>query len=196
MTLLAVLRHGPTAWNRDGRLQGRADIQITDEARRALSQRRVPSPFCEWPVRCSPLIRCRQTAAALGLETVDEPRLIEMDWGDYQGRTIEALRRAEGAAFRANERRGLDFKPPHGESPRDVQQRLAPLLRELGAAGRSTLAVTHRGVIRALYAQAAGWDMTGDAAHRLEFYDTLQVFRLEADGTPRIEMLNLPLERS
>lgn len=196
MTLLAVLRHGPTAWNREARLQGRADIPITEEARIALAQRRVPAPFGDWPVRCSPLTRCQQTAAALGLTASVDARLVEMDWGDYQGHTIDALRRAEGAAFRANERRGLDFKPPHGESPREVQARIAPLLRDIAETGRSTLAVTHRGVIRALYAWAAGWDMTGDPPNRLDFYDTLQVFRLDAGGRPSIEMLNLPLDRS
>ena len=93
----------------------------------------------------------------------------------------------------ANERSGLDFKPPGGESPRDVQIRVAPLLARLAGEGRPTLAVTHRGVIRAIYAAAAGWDMTGDPPHRLDLYDTLQIFTLAPDGSPSIERLNVPL---
>lgn len=191
--LLAVIRHAPTAWNRERRLQGRADIPITAAAQEALARCALPPPYRDWRVLSSPLSRCLQTAAALGLDADVDPRLIEMDWGDFQGHTIEALRRRGGAAFRTEESRGLDFRPPGGESPRDVQARLAPLLAELAAQARPTLAVTHRGVIRAIYARAAGWNMTGRPPHRLELYGMLQVFRLAApDGAPTIEALNLP----
>ena len=55
-----------------------------------------------------------------------------------------------------NEARGLDFRPPGGESPRDVQARLRPFLESLRD---PTIAVTHKGVLRALYALATGWTM-------------------------------------
>lgn len=192
MTLLALLRHAPTTWNQERRLQGRADMPITDAAREALARRAVPPPCRDWRALSSPLARCMQTAAALHLDPAPEPRLVEMDWGDYQGHTVDQLRRSEGVRFRDNERRGLDFKPPRGESPREVQARLAPLLMEIAERGAPTLAVTHRGVIRALYARAIGWDMTDDPPDRLDLYGALQVFRLAADGMPTIEILNLP----
>jgi broad specificity phosphatase PhoE len=194
MTLLAVLRHGPTAWNQERRLQGRADIPITEAARAVLERRAVPLPCRAWRALSSPLARCLQTAAALGLRPVADPRLVEMDWGAYQGKTVDALRRSEGQRFRENESRGLDFSPPGGESPRQVQERLAPLLAEIAAGGTPALAVTHRGVIRALYARAVGWGMHGDPPHRLELYGALQVFRLASDGAPSIETLNLPFD--
>jgi probable phosphoglycerate mutase len=50
-----------------------------------------------------------------------------------------------------NEAAGLDFRPPGGESPRDVQERLKPYLASLAG---PTIAVTHKGVLRALYALA------------------------------------------
>ncbi len=193
MTQLALLRHAPTAWNHNKRLQGRADIPITAEARVRMARRIVPPPYAAWRALASPLGRCLQTAAALGLVVTQDARLIEMDWGEYQGHTIDELRLREGEAFTANERSGLDFKPPRGESPREVQARLAPLLARLAAEGRPTLAVTHRGVIRAIYATAAGWDMTADPPDRLDLYDTLQVFSLAADGRPSIAQLNLTL---
>ncbi len=193
MTLLAVLRHAPTSWNHNKRLQGRADIAITEEARARMARRFVPSPYADWRALASPLGRCLQTASALRLVVASEERLIEMDWGEYQGSTIDELRLREGDAFDANEHRGLDFRPPGGESPRDVQARLAPLLARLAAEAKPTLAVTHRGVIRALYATAAGWDMTGDPPHKLDLYDTLQVFALAQDGSPSIARLNLAL---
>ena len=52
-----------------------------------------------------------------------------------------------------NEAAGLDFRPAGGESPRDVQDRLLPWLAGLRG---PTVAVTHKGVIRALYCPGHG----------------------------------------
>ena len=96
-----------------------------------------------------------ETARLLGLDPKPEPRLIEMAWGEWEGQ--EPRRRcapSSATAMAENEARGLDFRPPGGESPRDVQARLRPLLAELE---RPTIFVTHKGVLRALYALATGW---------------------------------------
>ncbi len=193
MTGLALLRHAPTAWNDAGRLQGRADPRITPASRAALAGWMLPAPWAGWPVLTSPLRRCVETAAALGLDATPEPALIEMDWGGYEGQTLAALRAAGGAAFAAAEARGLDFTPPGGESPRAVQARLTPLLVRLAAARMSCLGITHRGVIRALCALALGWDMTGPPPLRLPRQGGLVVFQLAPDGTPRLAIPDLPL---
>lgn len=193
MTLFALLRHGPTEWNLSRRLQGRADVALSETARAELRRRAVPQPFAQFHVLSSPLARCRETAALLGLTPQPDERLIEMDWGSYQGHTVAELRARLGVDFERAEALGLDFHPPGGESPRHVQQRLAPLLAEVAASRTPTLAITHRGVIRAVYARATDWRMTEDAPHRLDLY-ALQVFRLHPDGTPAIERLNVALE--
>ena len=90
------------------------------------------------------------------------------------------------------EAEGLDFRAPGGESPRDVQARLAPLLAEIARAARPTVAVTHKGVIRALYALAVGWDMTDKPPEKLRD-DCVHVFTLSAEGAPSVDRLNLPL---
>lgn len=193
MTLLALIRHAPTAWNRAGRMQGHEDVPLLEESRAELMRRAVPARYAGFHALASPLRRCRDTAALLRLAATPDPRLIEMDWGDYQGRTLAELRAAHGFDLAANEARGLDFRPPRGESPRDVQARVAPLLSEIAAARQPTVAVTHRGVIRAIYARATGWAMTGDAPQELDVY-AVHVFRLAPDGTPALESLNVPLE--
>jgi probable phosphoglycerate mutase len=193
VTLLALIRHAPTAWNREGRMQGREDVPLLDESRADLARREVPSPYASFHAVSSPLKRCLNTAALLRLVVTPERRLIEMDWGDYQGKTLKELRALHGDELSANEGRGLDFRPPRGESPRDVQARVASFLSEVATAGRPTLAVTHRGVIRAVYARAIGWDMTGEAPQELDVY-ALHVFRLAPDGAPSVEALNVPLE--
>lgn len=193
MTLFATLRHGPTAWNAEKRLQGRADIPLDPGAEASLRALRLPPIVAGWPVLTSPLSRCRQTAAALGLEATVEPALVEMDWGDYEGRRLADLRQDAGGAFAAAEARGLDFQPPGGESPRQVLARLAPLLARIAAAGQPRVAITHRGVIRVLHAVARGWDMVGKPPEKLAVHGTLQIFRLAPDGSPAIMALDVAL---
>ncbi len=54
--------------------------------------------------------------------------LIEMDWGDWEGLTLDEICARHGEEFARNEARGLDFRPPGGESPREVLERLRPWL--------------------------------------------------------------------
>jgi broad specificity phosphatase PhoE len=184
---LALLRHGATAWNAAGVLQGRSDV----------AGWRLPDGVASWGWQTSPLARCRQTAALLrashpGPPAAIEPSLIEMDFGNWEGQSLAALRAADPDGTAAREARGLDFAAPGGESPRDVQARLAPWLRALGAAGHDVLAITHKGVIRALYSQASGWPMLGRMPTRLDLA-ALQLFALSGDGLLSVEQLNLAI---
>jgi len=120
-----------------------------------------------------------------------EPRLVEMDWGRWEGRRLETLRAELGQEMIENEARGLDFRPDGGESPRDVQTRLAPWLAETAGGGRLHVAVTHKGVIRALLALATSWDMTGKPPVRLA-WDRAHLLTLAPDGTPAIDQPNIP----
>ncbi|MEE8246650.1 MAG: histidine phosphatase family protein [Alphaproteobacteria bacterium] len=194
MTRLALLRHGRTPWNQAGRMQGRADIPLSAAARAALARRRPPAELDGALWVTSPLARAVETAKLLGACAVAiEPRLVEMDWGDWEGRTLESLRRELGPAFADNERRGLDFTPAGGESPRAVQSRLRPWLAEVGAGGRLVAAVTHKGVIRAVLALACDWDMTGAPPVKLEWC-CAHLFWVDAQGRPRLGRPNLALE--
>jgi probable phosphoglycerate mutase len=186
VTRLALLRHADTAWSLAGRIQGRMDIPLLPG-----NARTVPHGCRGMRVVTSPLRRCVETAALIGApDAPREPRIIEMDWGEWQGESFAALRARLGAAMRENEDRGLDFRPPGGESPRSVTERLRPWLREVAQAGVPTLAVTHRGVIRAVLAAASGWDMRGKPPAKLD-WDAVHVFRLSADGAPSIVQLNV-----
>ncbi len=198
MTPLVLIRHGPTQWNLDGRIQGRADPPLAPEGRATVSAWRLPPELTgaqagDWTWLASPLARAQETAALLTDRAVtSEAALIEMDWGAWEGRRLADLRAEGGAAMVAAEARGLDFQPPGGESPRLVQDRLQPLLGRLAALGRPVVAVTHKGVIRALYAQARGWDMTGRAPEKLRDGCAHRFF-LGPNGAPETDQLNLPL---
>lgn len=139
----------------------------------------------------SPLRRCIETAALLGAPHAErEPRIAEMRWGAWEGRRLAELRAELGEALRENEARGWDFRPQGGESPREVLARLRPWLAEVAARGLPTLAVTHRGVIRAVLAHALGWDLRGKAPVRLDWH-AAHVFALAPDGMPVVERLNV-----
>ncbi len=198
MTPLVLIRHGPTQWNLDGRIQGRADPPLAPVGRAAVSAWRLPPELTgaqagDWIWLASPLARAQETAALLTDQAVaGEAALIEMDWGAWEGRRLTDLRAGGGAAMVAAEARGLDLQPPGGESPRLVQDRLRPLLERLAATGKPVVAVTHKGVIRALYAQASAWNMTGRAPEKLRD-GCAHRFLLGPDGAPETDQLNLPL---
>ena len=177
---LLFIRHGPTEWNEAGRIQGRRDIPLAPATRKALATRRLPDRTggsFRWV--SSPLVRARQTAEALGAEQVEtEPRLTEMDWGEWEGRSLPSLREELGEAMRANEARGLDFETPAGDSPRRVQARLRPWLREIGESERPVVVVSHKGVGRALLALAIGWDMKAKAPVRLRWEHALSLIHI------------------
>ncbi|HXP74782.1 MAG TPA: histidine phosphatase family protein [Stellaceae bacterium] len=192
MTLLALLRHGPTAWTREHRLQGRFDVPLHAAGRAMVGNWRLPSELRALRWLTSPLARCIETAALLDLDAEVEPRLIEMDWGRWEGRTVAELRAEPGGEMAAMEARGLDLQPPGGESPRAVQRRLAPLLSEIAAKGTPTGCVTHKGIIRAILALAAGWTMVDPEPARLD-WAAVHVFRLAPGGAPSVVRLNRSL---
>jgi probable phosphoglycerate mutase len=194
MTLLAFLRHGRTQWNAERRFQGQTDIPLSDEGRKALAGLALPAELAGARCHVSPLVRARETAALLGLDAAVEPRLIEMSFGRYEGRTRDELRADPDEGMAANEARGLDFRPPGGESPREVQRRLAPWLAELGQSGGRHVAVTHKAVIRAALALAYDWPMLGRAPEKLD-WSRLHLFRIEPDGRLSPERMNVEMVR-
>ena len=192
-TPLILIRHGPTDWNEAGLIQGRSDRALSAAGRSAVAAWRLPEDFAGYRWITSPLNRAVETAALLGHPDSDiEPALIEMHWGTWEGWRLDQLRQREGAAMTHNEARGLDFRPVGGESPRDLQRRLEPWLARLAAVRQPTVAVSHKGVIRALYALASGWDMTGKSELK-QRPGSYHRFRLGADGRLGVEALDLPM---
>ena len=192
-TSLLVIRHGPTSWNVERRIQGETDIELSEAGSAQVSGWHVPHQFENFEWVCSPLRRTRQTAALLGCpKPSTEARLREMSWGAWEGSTLAELRSQLGDEMQANEQRGLDFRPPGGESPRDVQARVRPWLAEIAATSRPTIAVTHKGVIRALLALATDWDMLGKAPVSLD-WSSAHLFHVTSDSV-RLAQPNIALQ--
>ena len=193
---VVMVRHAMTAWNRAGRIQGRMDIPLCERGRRSLAGCRVPAQYATYRVHSSPLARAVETAALLGLGApVLDCRLMEMDWGEWEGETRTSVAAADACGVARNESRGPDFRPPGGESPREVQARV---LDWAGSAARSPsglVAVTHKGVIKATLGLACGWDLTGKAPVRLD-WSRLHRFRFDPEpGVFVLEEPNVRLDR-
>ncbi len=192
MTSLVLLRHGRTSASAEKRLKGRLDVPLSEAGRAEVAAWRLPeqSRGARWIT--SPLVRARETAAILGVAAAIEPRLIEMDWGLWQGKSLADLRLDDPEGVAANEKRGLDFRPPGGESPRQVQQRVRPWLAEIAADARPVSAITHKGVIRAIVGLATGWDFLGEPPIRIEF-GAAHLLVLDEAGNPTVGRLNVTL---
>ena len=180
MTRIALLRHFETEWNRQGRIQGRSDSPLAPDAARHAAGRRLHGALAGMVWYTSPLRRAVQTAALLGLSGLrHDARLMEMNWGAWEGARLAELRRSLGRDMARNEAQGLDFRPPGGESPRELRERFGRWLADLD--GRDSAAVTHKGVIRAALSLALGWDLTGKAPVRSD-WARAHVFELDGQG--------------
>ncbi|MEL6283575.1 MAG: histidine phosphatase family protein [Pseudomonadota bacterium] len=183
---LALLRHGRTAWNRAHRLQGRTDVPLDEEGRLEVSRLRLPPDWRDARIVSSPLERAIETAELLAPETVVsvEPRLTELDFGDWEGRQGAKLKANPDSGFRDIEHWGWGFRPPNGESLTELRDRVSAYLREVARSTTPVLAVCHINVMRVVLALAHGWDFDGPPPFQIK-RGRLYPLRLEADGTPR-----------
>jgi probable phosphoglycerate mutase len=190
---LCLLRHGPTDWNAQGRVQGTVDIPLSEEGKAKMSSLLPPDGFGNARAFSSPKLRARQTAACLGLKQVKlDARLAEQDWGDWEGLTrAEMLARdGEDAFIRAGAR--LAFRPPGGESTGELQARVQSFFADLTQDEADAIAVSHMGVLRAAYVLATGWDMSAPMPPELDLKCAL-ILELRPDGAPVVAQLNVPL---
>jgi len=193
MTTLLLVRHGHTdaAGKRlTGRQRGvHLNARGREEAEHLVERLEgVPLDAIE----TSPLERCRETAAPLararGLSLTAHRGLIEVDYGDWTGRSIAQLRRTR--LWRSVMHAPSTVRFPGGESMLEVQARMVDAAMALAAAhtGGTVVAVSHADPIRLLVTHLAGTH--ADHLQRLAI-DTgsITVVAL-GEGIPRILKVN------
>ncbi|HEV7254835.1 MAG TPA: histidine phosphatase family protein [Mesorhizobium sp.] len=162
LPLCFFVRHGETAWNKEGRLQGQADTLITEEGRLQADRngrklKELLGDPQDFDFVASPMKRTRETMERIrGVLGVDpkayrtDPRLVELSFGDWQGRTYTELEREEPGAYARRTADKWGFVPPGegAESYAMLALRVAPYVREIE---RPTVCVTHGGVIRSIF---------------------------------------------
>ncbi|HEY0106927.1 MAG TPA: histidine phosphatase family protein [Rhizomicrobium sp.] len=192
---IAFLRHGPTAWNAQGRIQGSIDTPLSEEGRARMAALAPPQGFERVRGFTSPLSRARETAALLGFpDATSDARLAEHHWGDWEGLTREEILARDGddAFLRAGS--AIDFTPKGGESTRALLARVADFLHDVARRPDDAIAITHRGVLRSAYALATGWNMATAMPETLDLSAAL-VLETAADGALRMAQMNVPLRR-
>ena len=185
---VVVIRHGETEWSRTGRHTGRTDIPLTDDGRRQaklLGKRLAGHEFAL--VLCSPLSRARETCELAGFgdraELTDD--LLEWDYGDYEGRRTDDIRK---------ERPGWTLwidGCPHGERIEDVAARAERVIDQAQNARGDVAVFAHGHVLRVLAARWAGLLPTAGAALLLS-PATYSVLGWERD-TPVLARWNEPV---
>lgn len=156
-THILLIRHGETDWNRSGRWQGLAPIPLNEDGREQARRLAAYLAACEVmasAIYSSDLSRCRETAAIIASRLNKalhlDPRLREIDLGQWQGLTAEEIRFWDGTAhsYREADRHHRPF--PGGESPHELAVRACAALdhARVNHAGGEIVIVTHGGVIR------------------------------------------------
>jgi probable phosphoglycerate mutase len=192
MTSIALIRHGPTSWNEEKRLQGQTDVPLSPNGHTKVAQWSVPDEFTDYRWVASPMTRAMQTAEHLGLSVTAEPTIVEMHWGDWEGFTGDELREKYGDEFQRRAAQGLDLRPHGGESPRDVRTRVHGWIKNVATGGEKTGAVCHQGIIRAALSLATGWEMVGPPPHKMD-WASVHLFSVTPDGDVSIDRLNISL---
>ena len=161
--MLILVRHGQTAGNAAGLLLGRADLALTDLGRLQADALAEALRHGVDRVVSSPLQRARQTADALGLPVEIDDRWVEVDYGEYDELPFNAVPAAVWQSWRTDE----TFRPPGGESFREVGERVRAACDELveDAADRNVVVVSHVSPIKAAVAWAL--DVSGAVSWRM-----------------------------
>jgi broad specificity phosphatase PhoE len=148
-----LARHGETDYNATRRFQGLLPVVLNDAGREqaaALGELAVEPGFVA--LRCSPLLRARETAeivgARIGLEPVEEVRLVETDTGDWTGRFFADVKLVDPERMAAFGSADPEFRFPGGESYREQTARSVQALVEIAAGPKPVLVVCHAMVIR------------------------------------------------
>ena len=143
----------------------------------------------------SDLSRCLETARIIGARCFLEPEafsaLREIRLGQWEGRRFKTIQKLHPQAF---QKRGDDignYRPPGGESFRDLQERVWPVFETIvRQVSNRILIVTHAGVIRVLLCRILGMPLEnlfriGQAYGALNIVDVMQEScRLQAVNHP------------
>jgi probable phosphoglycerate mutase len=149
--MIYLARHGETADNAEGRVQGTIDTPLNDRGRE--QARELAEQVAGREVRAlysSQLARALETAQIvgerLGLGPVVDERFAESDRGEWQGRLLRDIERDEPETWAAWRRGEAGFRFPGGES---LAEHVARVGEALGEVEQPALVICHGGTVRA-----------------------------------------------
>ncbi len=166
---LDLLRHGETRGG--SRFRGRLDDPLTERGWEQMWAAVGPGDgdgegVREWDgIVTSPLARCADFARALserrGIPLRLDPRLAELDFGDWEGQTAAELMVTDAEALGRFWADPVAHPPPGGEPLLAFQARVLAAWEELVRQDRGdrTLVISHGGVIRVILCQVRGYPL-------------------------------------
>lgn len=196
-TRFVLIRHGQTAWNRDVRFRGRADVPLDDFG---LQQAQATGRYLaeRWPVDAvytSPMRRAVETARAIadahGLTAQPFHGLLDIDFGQWQGRSPQEIEERYPKLAKAWFDAPHTVQVPGGESLDDVRERVVSGLDEIRERhpGHTVAMIGHTVVNRVLLCAVLG--LGNDHFWRLRQETcAVNVFDLQHDGKLTIVLLN------
>jgi len=160
---LCIVRHGETAWNAEGRVQGQLDIPLSANGlaqaycvAAALPDGRFSALYSSDLQRV--LETARPAAAKLGLEVRIEPRLRERHYGVFQGLTYAEAKSTLPSDYARFKSKDPEFDFRTGESLRAFFSRATQCIDEIARRHEreEILVFTHGGVLEMVYRFATG----------------------------------------
>jgi len=160
---LLLIRHGETSWNQEQRYQGQQDSPLSEQG--ILQAEKTAAFLADMhidAVYTSDLLRAKRTAEVIarphGLTPIADPRLREINFGEWEGLTRHEVQANYPELFAARFRDHLNVRVPGGELPGEVAERLLDFVRELESrhAHQTVVAVSHGGALRLLIASLMG----------------------------------------
>jgi probable phosphoglycerate mutase len=167
-TDLILIRHGETAWNRELRFQGHADVPLNDighEQARRLGLRLAGETVQH--ILSSDLMRAQQTAAPaaqqLSLPVVTSAGLREQFFGVAEGMRSDEIQSLHPRAWEQWLEFREDHAMPEGETAREFHTRIVAALGTIATAhrGQHLIVVTHGGVLDMVWRTARGLSLSG-----------------------------------
>jgi probable phosphoglycerate mutase len=187
MTLIVLVRHGQTEWNRVERFRGQADVPLeeTGLAQAEATAQRIVAEWRPVAVYSSPLSRAVKTAEAIarqfGLSVQIHRGLTDINYGQWQGLTPDEARERWPELVDAWYRTPETAQIPGGETLNNLRVRTMEAVRELAARhpGKTIVLVGHTVVNRAILLGVLG--LRNHRFWRLR-QDTCAINVLEVDG--------------
>ncbi len=192
--LIHIVRHGETAYNRQGRFQGQLDVPLSaeglaqaDRLAKRLGSHRIHTVFS------SDLMRARLTAVriadATGANLIVDSRLRELDVSKWSGLTLNEVREQFPQELADWKRKPLDVSPHGGETILDMAERIRAFIAEHSWEGNDMYAVvTHGHAIKVFLCLMLGIDLS----FKDRFWaDNASLTTLRVnDGTAHLILLN------
>lgn len=168
MTKFIIVRHGQSKSNEGGYLAGVTDVSLS-----SLGEKQA-NAVCQYilnkykidAIYSSPLERACNTvkgvADALNLPIIKDERLIEFDFGDLEGLTLDEIKSNYDNAYGKWAKDPGVYVPQGGESMTHLQARVVESLKEIAKKedGKTVLIGSHSSVIRALQCYVQGLPLT------------------------------------